>query len=273
MVKKSARHVEEEEEVEIEEEEDDEIDEEEIEDEEEEDGEIEDEEEEDGEIDEDDEEEEEPPPKKVYKKTVKARPVPEKDVPKKRKVKVDPGEVIDKFQVLYDVIDCEIANKREGTPVPIGKLKNMKTQVKDLEKDFKKVVKGPKVTRKTNNMNSGFNKEYIVDPKLVKFMGLRSGTKVNRVSAQQALCGYIRENNLKNSDTPKVFRLDKNLAILLKGKVGEEITYPILIKRMQGLFPAKTEAPKPVARKTVSVSSKKITTKPAVKRQVKVVRK
>jgi len=111
--------------------------------------------------------------------------------------------------------------------------KNYKKEVKELKRKCKKPRKGGDPTKK--RAPSGFAKPTGLTPELCKFLNVSTDTKLARTQVTKEITSYIKENSLQNQANKKIILPDKKLLSLLKsGK--EEVTYFNLQKFMKVHF-------------------------------------
>ena len=111
--------------------------------------------------------------------------------------------------------------------------KNYKKEVKELKRKCKKPRKGGDPTKK--RAPSGFAKPTGLTPELCKFLNVSTDTKLARTQVTKEITSYIKENSLQNQANKKIILPDKKLQALLKsGK--EEVTYFNLQKFMKVHF-------------------------------------
>jgi chromatin remodeling complex protein RSC6 len=111
--------------------------------------------------------------------------------------------------------------------------KNYKKEVKELKRKCKKPRKGGDPTKK--RAPSGFAKPTGLTPELCKFLNVSTDTKLARTQVTKEITAYIKENSLQNQANKKIILPDKKLLSLLKsGK--EEVTYFNLQKFMKVHF-------------------------------------
>ena len=111
--------------------------------------------------------------------------------------------------------------------------KNYKKEVKELKRKCKKPRKGGDPTKK--RAPSGFAKPTGLTPELCKFLNVSVDTKLARTQVTKEITAYIKEHSLQNQENKKIILPDKKLQALLKsGK--EEVTYFNLQKFMKVHF-------------------------------------
>ena len=111
--------------------------------------------------------------------------------------------------------------------------KNYKKEVKELKRKCKKPRKGSDPTKK--RAPSGFAKPTGLTPELCKFLNVPTDTKLARTQVTKEITAYIKEHSLQNQENKKIILPDKKLQALLKsGK--EEVTYFNLQKFMKVHF-------------------------------------
>ena len=111
--------------------------------------------------------------------------------------------------------------------------KNYKKEVKELKRKCKKPRKGGDPTKK--RAPSGFAKPTGLTSELCKFLNVPTDTKLARTQVTKEITAYIKEHSLQNQENKKIILPDKKLQALLKsGK--EEVTYFNLQKFMKVHF-------------------------------------
>lgn len=117
----------------------------------------------------------------------------------------------------------------------------LQNQVRTIEKGVNKKVKGlkreaNKNKNRGNRKPSGFAVPTSVTPELCEFMGKPDGTKMARTEVTQYIIGYIRENQLQDTENKKFISPDNKLNKLLDTKDGDEITYFTIQRYMNKHF-------------------------------------
>ena len=117
----------------------------------------------------------------------------------------------------------------------------LQNQVRSLEKGVNKKVRGlnreaNKNKNRGNRKPSGFAVPTSVTPELCEFMGKPEGTLMARTEVTQYIIGYIRENQLQDSENKKFIAPDNKLTKLLDTKDGDEITYFTIQRYMNKHF-------------------------------------
>jgi chromatin remodeling complex protein RSC6 len=111
-----------------------------------------------------------------------------------------------------------------------GLEKNVRKQSKTLEKiNIKNKNKG-------NRKPSGFAKPTKVTNELCEFMKKKEGTEIARTEVTRALCSYIKEHKLENTNNSKIIAPDDKLKNLLGIEEGQELTYFTIQKYMNKHF-------------------------------------
>jgi chromatin remodeling complex protein RSC6 len=111
-----------------------------------------------------------------------------------------------------------------------GLEKNVRKQAKTLKKmDTKNKNKG-------NRKPSGFARPTKVSNELCEFMNKKEGTEIARTEVTRALCSYIKEHKLENTDNSKIIAPDDKLKNLLGIEEGQELTYFTIQKYMNKHF-------------------------------------
>ena len=114
-------------------------------------------------------------------------------------------------------------------------------QIKVLEKGVKKQMKMLqksviKNKNKGNRNPSGFAKPSKVTTELCEFMNKKEGTEIARTEVTRALCSYIKEHKLENTENSKIIAPDDKLKTLLGIEEGQELTYFTIQKFMNKHF-------------------------------------
>jgi chromatin remodeling complex protein RSC6 len=117
----------------------------------------------------------------------------------------------------------------------------LQTIIKGLEKNVRKQAKtlkkmDTKNKNKGNRKPSGFARPTKVTNELCEFMKKKEGTEIARTEVTRALCSYIKEHKLENTDNSKIIAPDDKLKNLLGIEEGEELTYFTIQKYMNKHF-------------------------------------
>jgi chromatin remodeling complex protein RSC6 len=117
----------------------------------------------------------------------------------------------------------------------------LKTEYKTLEKvmarELKNAQKSSSRKRKSGNRQpSGFVKPARISDELAEFLGKSIGTEMARTDVSKEINKYIRANKLQDPANGRNINPDTKLAVLLKLKSGEELTYFNLQKYMKHHF-------------------------------------
>jgi chromatin remodeling complex protein RSC6 len=120
-------------------------------------------------------------------------------------------------------------------------INNLQKQIKLLEKNIKKQMKtlrkeSSKGKNKGNRKPSGFAKPSKVTNELCEFMNKKEGTEIARTEVTRALCSYIKEHKLENTENSKIIAPDDKLKTLLGIEEGQELTYFTIQKFMNKHF-------------------------------------
>ena len=120
-------------------------------------------------------------------------------------------------------------------------INNLQKQIKLLEKNIKKQMKtlkkeSSKGKNKGNRKPSGFAKPSKVTNELCEFMNKKEGSEIARTEVTRALCTYIKEHKLENTENSKIIAPDDKLKNLLCIEDGEELTYFTIQKFMNKHF-------------------------------------
>ena len=113
-------------------------------------------------------------------------------------------------------------------------IKGLEKNVKKQSKVFKKM--DIKNKNKGNRKPSGFAKPSKVTNELCNFMNKTEGTEIARTEVTKALCSYIKEHKLENTENSKIISPDDKLKKLLGIEEGEELTYFTIQKYMNKHF-------------------------------------
>jgi upstream activation factor subunit UAF30 len=131
-------------------------------------------------------------------------------------------------------------------------ISSIKTEYRLLEKKWTREVKAAqKVSSKRkrkagNRAPSGFVKPTKISDELASFLGKDKGSEMARTEVTRDINKYIRTNNLQDKDNGRKINPDTKLAILLKLKKTDELTYFNLQRYMSPHF-AKASKDLPVA--------------------------
>lgn len=128
-----------------------------------------------------------------------------------------------------------------------GKLSQMKSLFKSIERDYSKKLKsaskGHGKKKSGNRAPSGFVKPTKISAELAAFLGKPAGTEMARTDVTREINVYIRSNNLQDPANGRQINANPALAALLKLKEGDELTYFNLQKYMSVHFIKSTPAP------------------------------
>ena len=113
-------------------------------------------------------------------------------------------------------------------------IKGLEKNVNKQAKIFKKIE--TKNKNKGNRIPSGFAKPSKVTNELCEFMNKTEGTEIARTEVTKAICSYIKENKLENTENGKIIKPDDKLKNLLGINEGEELTYFTIQKYMNKHF-------------------------------------
>ena len=123
-----------------------------------------------------------------------------------------------------------------------GIIASLKTEYRTLEKQWSKELKSAqkqssKRKRKAGNRApSGFVKPTRISDELAKFLEKPSGTEMARTEVTREINNYIRSHNLQDKDNGRKINPDTKLAVLLKLKKTDELTYFNLQRYMSPHF-------------------------------------
>jgi chromatin remodeling complex protein RSC6 len=121
-------------------------------------------------------------------------------------------------------------------------ISSIKTEYRLLEKKWTREVKAAqKVSSKRkrkagNRAPSGFVKPTKISDELASFLGKDKGSEMARTEVTRDINKYIRTNNLQDKDNGRKINPDTKLAILLKLKKTDELTYFNLQRYMSPHF-------------------------------------
>ena len=122
-----------------------------------------------------------------------------------------------------------------------SQINGLQQQIRVLEKNIKKQMKtlkkeSTKNKNKGNRKPSGFAKPSKVTNELCEFMNKKEGTEIARTEVTRALCSYIKEHKLENTENSKIIAPDDKLKTLLGIEEGQELTYFTIQKFMNKHF-------------------------------------
>lgn len=121
-------------------------------------------------------------------------------------------------------------------------ISSLKTEYKVLEKKWTRDLKtaqkqNTKSKRKTaSRAPSGFVKPTRISDELAKFLEKPSGSEMARTEVTRDINKYIRANNLQDKENGRKINPDAKLAVLLKLKKTDELTYFNLQRYMSPHF-------------------------------------
>ena len=154
------------------------------------------------------------------------------------------NNIVDEDTVGVEMED-EIKGGFSGLLTTLGTFRTqitmLQNQVRSLEKGVNKKVRGlnreaNKNKNRGNRKPSGFAVPTSVTPELCEFMGKPGGTKMARTEVTQYIIGYIRDNQLQDTENKKFIAPDNKLNKLLDTKDGDEITYFTIQRYMNRHF-------------------------------------
>jgi chromatin remodeling complex protein RSC6 len=122
-----------------------------------------------------------------------------------------------------------------------SQINGLQQQIRVLEKNIKKQMKtlkkeSTKSKNKGNRKPSGFAKPSKVTNELCEFMNKKEGTEIARTEVTRALCSYIKQHKLENTENSKIIAPDDKLKTLLGIEEGQELTYFTIQKFMNKHF-------------------------------------
>lgn len=154
-----------------------------------------------------------------------------------------PVPVVPEPEPVSDVavvpMDVSVAAKFESTLAAINdalnNIKAVQTQVKQMAKDFVKIVKAAsKKTRRANaaageggakKNPSGFAKPTALSPELCAFLDLPLGTELARTDVTRRLTKYIKDNELQDEADKRNIRPDEKLDSILTIPDDKQLTF------------------------------------------------
>jgi chromatin remodeling complex protein RSC6 len=152
---------------------------------------------------------------------------------------------------------CELEDKFKKIIIDISQniivQKNVLKTVKALEKDFNKLQKSNKKSKRNTDPDkkrkpSGFTIPAPISKELADFLGVEAGTSMSRTEATKAINKYVRENELRTSADKRIFIIDDKLRPIIDTELlgndsdGKPIppSYFNLQKCIKGHFQKKT---------------------------------
>jgi upstream activation factor subunit UAF30 len=126
---------------------------------------------------------------------------------------------------------------------------SLKNEYRTLEKKFNRELKvaqkaNSKRKRKSGNRApSGFVKPTRISDELAKFLEKPTGTEMARTDVTREINKYIRAHNLQDKENGRKINPDPKLAVLLKLKKTDELTYFNLQKYMSPHFSKNVKVP------------------------------
>jgi len=199
-------------------------------------------------------------PTPVVETVVSPTPVVEKKVRKPKAPKSETDVATPVVQPVVEAVDSSVdaavvAGSELETPLAdqsvefIAKLQqasliisSLKSEYRALEKKWSreiKVAQKKSVNRKRKTQNrapSGFVKPTKISDELASFLGKENGTEMARTDVTREINTYIRANNLQDKANGRKINPDNKLAVLLKLKKNDELTYFNLQKYMSPHF-------------------------------------
>ena len=162
------------------------------------------------------------------------------------------------------------------------------SEFEKLKKDFKKLQKQVKKMQKQLNMSddpekpkreNGFSKPTVITSELAQFLGLKEGELIARTEVTKRINGYVKENNLQDSNNKRIILLDDKLKALINPPDDVELTFFNLQKYIKHHYPTVKSAtkedtpPKSTELKIELNSSPEVTPKAGDEDKKKVVKK
>ena len=187
-------------------------------------------------------------------KDVKVEPTPVPEVVVEEEAKVDntTNEIVTESAPMEDAVDMlfkQLASLNARIQAHVTEGNALKTEVKQLEKQCSKTVKGlqkicnKKRRRKSSNTGSeqtGFKKPVCLSKELAAFINVPFGTLESRANVHKIIHEYILTNNLKDPKNGRNIHPDQKLNNLLK--VGDtQLSYFNLQTYMSPHFAKKGE--------------------------------
>lgn len=139
------------------------------------------------------------------------------------------------FDDLLGLIDKEVDSLRQDGNKGSRFLRSVAKTVRQLKSDSLRL--STKRTRRQSaprSTNSGFMKPVKISKDMQKFTGIKDDQLVSRVDVTKAICNYVKEHNLQNSDDRRQFTPDEKLSKLLG--TNQALTYYNLQKHIQQHF-------------------------------------
>lgn len=139
------------------------------------------------------------------------------------------------FDELLAQIDKEVESLRADGNKGSRFLRSVAKNVRQLKSDSMRL--STKRTRRQSaprSTNSGFMKPVKISKDMQKFTGIKDDQLVSRVDVTKAICNYVKEHNLQNSDDRRQFTPDDKLSKLLG--TNQALTYYNLQKHIQQHF-------------------------------------
>ncbi len=145
-------------------------------------------------------------------------------------------ETVEKsFDELLAQIDKEVDSLRQDGNKGTRFLRSVAKTVRQLKSDSLRL--SAKRTRRQSaprSTNSGFMKPVKISKEMQKFTGIKDEQLVSRVDVTKAICNYVKEHNLQNTDDRRQFTPDEKLSKLLG--TTQALTYYNLQKHIQQHF-------------------------------------
>lgn len=139
------------------------------------------------------------------------------------------------FDDLLGLIDKEVDSLRQDGNKGSRFLRSVAKTIRQLKSDSLRL--STKRTRRQSaprSTNSGFMKPVKISKDMQKFTGIKDDQLVSRVDVTKAICNYVKEHNLQNSDDRRQFTPDDKLSKLLG--TNQALTYYNLQKHIQQHF-------------------------------------
>lgn len=139
------------------------------------------------------------------------------------------------FDELLGQIDKEVDSLRQDGNKGTRFLRSVAKTIRQLKSDSLRLsVKRTRRQSAPRSTNSGFMKPVKISKEMQKFTGIKDEQLVSRVDVTKAICSYVKEHNLQNTDDRRQFTPDEKLSKLLG--TTQPLTYYNLQKHIQQHF-------------------------------------